>query len=55
MRLRFGIVGQGGTKSHRDLHQNQVRLSAIKRGEVDANKVLSKYIKTKEGETLDGE
>ena len=24
-------------------------------GEVDANRVLSKYIKTKEGETLDGE
>ena len=49
------IRTKSGRRIAKTVYVSKRDYEAIKRGEVDANKVLSKYIKTKEGETLDGE
>ena len=39
---------------HNEFFYFQSEYEAIKEGKIDANQVLKKYVKTKEGETLDG-
>ena len=48
------IRTKSGRRIAKTVYVNKSDYEAIKRGDVDANEVLKKYVKTNEGETLDG-